>query len=120
VSWSPEIADAQAGIREGGRGYTATLLKPGAETGDAHNPGRGAATSHSCYVVAMDYREAQIDGTLIQRGDRRFMVSPEGLSASPEPGDGFTVDGVSWHIVDVMPVAPGGSVIYWKVQVRGR
>lgn len=120
MTWAPEIADAQAGIREGGRGYTATLLKPGSETGPTHNPTRGAATSHSCFVVAFDYGETQIDGTLVQRGDRRLMVSSEGLSVAPEPGDGFTLDGISWHVVSVMPVSPGGSVIYWKVQIRGK
>lgn len=119
MTWGAEIAEAQAGIREGYRGHTAALIKPGATTGPAHNPTRGASTEQTCYIgeAAISLRER--DGTLIQTQDRRFIISPEGLTSGPATGDSLRVGADTLSIVTVDPVAPGGAVIYWKVIARG-
>lgn len=111
---------ARAGERAGSGGaFTATLYRPGSETGDAHNPTRGSWTSETITVVASDYREREIDGERVQADDRRFLVSTDGISAAPAIGDGLVLGSDGYLVVNVMPVAPGGVPLMWKIQVRG-
>lgn len=119
MTWASEIADAQAAIKDGGRGFSGTISTPGAATGDAHNPTRAADTEETAYLIEQAYRESEIDGERVIRGDRRFMVSTEGVTNAPAVGSGLTVGSDAYKIVNVSPFSPGGEVIYWTVQARG-
>jgi len=50
-----------------------------------------------------DYRAGQIDGTLIQKGDRKVLLIAESGSAAlvPSSGDRITVEGATYFIVSV-------------------
>lgn len=119
MTWAAEIADAQAGIRDGFRKQQAILIKQGGTSGSAHNPTRGAGTEYTCYIGETKISQYERANELVQMTDRRFMVSTEGLTVAPEVSDSLRVGSDTLAIVAVEPFQPGGEVIYWKVRVNG-
>ena len=103
-------------------------------------------TDYETYAIEMQYDIHDIDGTIIQSGDRKFMVSAIDTSGAVIPlfstadkfilgSGGLFYDG-SWapdgsqlpdgqdgripglSIVKVSPFQPGDVVIYYEVQAR--
>ena len=64
------------------------------------------------------FKENQIDGSTIRRGDQHLLIAAEGLEVVPTTAlqviDGEQV----WQVQDVEAVQPGDSVILYKLQVR--
>lgn len=117
INYAALAATAERLIRE--NGTTATLVTPGAATGDAWAPTGGAATETVVRVVFEEYRDAERDGTLVQMGDRKAMVSTQGLSAAPTVRDRLKVGPDLYEVVNVMQAAPAGDALYYTLQVRG-
>jgi hypothetical protein len=97
-------------------GQTATLSKT-ANTSTAYNPTR-TTTTYTCTVAVLDFRNAEIDGTLVKRGDKKVYISTDGLSVAPEVHDTLTIGSEIHAILAVMPISPAGTVVYWEVQAR--
>lgn len=72
----------------------------------------------ACSLVDLDRSQAHIAETLIQRGDRTVYLSTEGLSVTPTLADKMLIGGAEHAIVDVQPLSPGGTVVFWQLQVR--
>ena len=75
-------------------------------------------------VHFQNYRDNQIDGAMIQRGDRMVILSPEqtdgtALSKRPQIGDFIVGEQDTVTVVNARPVMSGTSVVYWQLQVRG-
>ena len=69
-------------------------------------------------AVFTDFKENEIDGTLIVRGDKRVLLAAAALVAGPEHND-ILVDGAEqYHVVELMAVQPGDTAIIYKLQVR--
>jgi len=98
-------------------GQTATLTKPGTPTGPAYNPVAGTPTAYTVTVVNKTIKIENRDGTLVQQGDRLFILSTD-TTATPEMGDTLTADSELYQIVDVTPLQPGATVMLWYVQCR--
>lgn len=104
-------------------GQAATLKQ---STIGAYDPATGTAsetvTSSTGRVVVTDYDIRQVDGTLIQRGDKRILLSViTGVGAkdvSPVPGDKIVVGNVTYTVVDASPLSPGGTVVMHEIQAR--
>lgn len=65
------------------------------------------------------YRDGQIDGTLIQRGDRKIILLGKSLpdSVDPEPGDAITIEGIAWRIVEAGVMRdPSGATFTCQVR----
>ena len=76
-------------------------------------------TDYTAYVLEQGYRLEVIDGTLVQRGDRRFMLALEDETVVPQPGDDqLVVGGQVLAIVNAEPFQPGGVPLYFDVQAR--
>ena len=73
-------------------------------------------TTQTAYGVALDYRTKDIDGTLIQRGDKRLLV--KGSITTPEEGEEVTVNGVDWVIKGVKQISPAGTVVMHEFTLR--
>lgn len=73
---------------------------------------------HPCKLVDLDIDERTIDGTLVMRGDRMVYLSTEGLGITPELSDKVLIGGVEHAIKNVLPLAPGGTVVFWQLQAR--
>ena len=101
------------------KGQPMTLIKrePG-----AYDPTTASGTVsevlHACTGVELDYPAGAIDGTLVIRGDRRVLLSPVGLAASPQTEDSMTIGASHRKIMSARKVAPAGDVVLWELQVR--
>ncbi len=78
----------------------------------------GAAQDETVKVMFLDYREAEIDGQLIQRGDRRAVLAASGLTKEPDAGDFFVGEGDTVRVISVRRVEAAGSGLVYVCQVR--
>lgn len=69
-------------------------------------------------AVEDGYNASEIDGTMVQAGDRRYWVPAEGI-AEPRTIDRLVDGSDSLAIVSCKRVAPGPVVILYEVQCRG-
>jgi hypothetical protein len=101
-------------------GQSATLRQTSTTGGVPWDPGSGTTTTTDTTVTlaVTDYTVAEIDGTLIQAGDRRAYISAEGTVAAPALTDTLIVGGINYSVVAVKPLNPGGTVVMWEVQAR--
>lgn len=75
-------------------------------------------TDFACTLVVIDYENSMIDGTRIQAGDKRVFVSTEGLTIEPTTADKVLVSSTEHSIINVMPLNPGGTVVFHELQTR--
>ena len=54
--------------------------------------------------------------SLIESNDRVVLMGAGG--GEPSPGDIMIINGAQWAVVSVIPIAPGGTPIIYKVQIR--
>lgn len=98
------------------KGRTVTLRSTGAQV---YNPitdtMTGGNTDTSVKAVFTAFKQTEIDGTLIQRGDKKVL-----LAAGIEPkGNDIIVDGgAHYRVVDIMAVQPGDTTILYTLQAR--
>lgn len=100
-----------------GKTTSGTLIKPGVPSGPPYNPVPGVPVEYPVTVVQTEYQLKDIDGTLIQQGDRKFLVSTKN---APEPAkqDTLRVEGIVYQIINIKPLAPGPVTMMWTLQVR--
>lgn len=72
----------------------------------------------ACKLVDLDYEEKNIDGTLIMRGDRMVYLSTAGLTLEPQLSDKVLIGGTEHAIQNVLPLSPGGFIVFWQLQAR--
>lgn len=78
----------------------------------------GASADYACTVVVLDYSAGERDGTLIRVEDRKVLIAVGSLEIEPAPQDQIVLGGVAHPIIDVKPLNPGGTNIYFEAQVR--
>ena len=102
-----------------GKGQAMTLTKrtPGAYS-DTTATATVTTATHACTAAEFDYPRIFIDGTMIQQGDRKVVMSAEGLTVSPEPDDTVTSGSTTKTVISAKPIAPAGIVVAWILQVR--
>jgi hypothetical protein len=126
-------ARAAAALRpksSGGKGQAVAITWPGTPTTDPHTgqliPGTPVVQTGSGIEVA--FKAQDIDGAVVQRGDKRFMLSAlqtSGLplsaptvSATLTETDPATTATTSYQIVDVERIAPAGTAVFYWLQLR--
>ena len=92
------------------RSYAAATYDPVTQTYTA-----GAATDVSVFGVEEKYNTHEVDGTLIQAGDRKFIVAS---STVPALDMKLVYGSVEYPIVAVNPLQPGATTLYYDIQVR--
>jgi hypothetical protein len=83
---------------------TLTRVTPGARTPGSLTAGTNPTTqTRTCEGIIEDYDDGQIDGTLVQDGDRRVLLIAASIQegAIPEPGDQITIEGQTLTVVRV-------------------
>ena len=92
---------------------TAKLTKVTVTNPVATNTTEGGLTekSYSCKGVISDYSETQVDGTLIQRGDRRVVLLGGSLPStiSPDTGDFIEIESGTFTVVQVFRDPAGAT-----------
>ena len=71
----------------------------------------------ACTVALLEFENRQIDGELIQVGDRRALIAPD-ASFEPQAGDSLTVGGELLQVVRNRPTSPAGVVVLHDCVVR--
>lgn len=97
-------------------GQDATL-KITAGSGDAWNPTQ-SETTQTLKVAVMKYNKSQIDGTLVKQGDKKVYISTESATIAPDLQHKIDIESEEHSIVDLTPLSPGGTVVFWEAQVR--
>ena len=70
-----------------------------------------------CVVALLEFDNRQIDGELIQVGDRRALIAPD-VGFEPQAGDSLTVGGELLQVVRNRPTSPAGVVVLHDCVVR--
>lgn len=99
--------------RFGQSGTIRRLVKSGTSYDPVLTP-----ADYACTLVDLDYDERQVDGSLIKRGDRMVYLSTAGFTIRPELSDKVLIGGVEHAIMNVMPLAPSGTTVFFQLQAR--
>lgn len=100
------------------KGLAAALLRAGTPTGPAHDPQPGADVRTGCYLVETGYSLTDRDATLVEQGDKLGLISTELGGYVPEKTDRLEIDGEEYHLVDIKPLAPGGTTLLYEFHAR--
>jgi hypothetical protein len=102
-------------------GQLVLLSRPGA--GGGYDPDAGFVDEGDIQVwsangVEFEYEQREVDGSLIQRGDRLILIAPN-LGTMPQSGDVITLGAYRLEVVESRPLQPAGVVVLHEVQARG-
>lgn len=106
-------------LRYTGKTYTLTRVSAG-----TYNPATGSATLTTIQGTftgkLLAYKDSDIDGALIQRGDRRLLIAAASLAGGvvPQTDDKVSGDGAEMMIVAVQKIEEGAAVVIYACQVR--
>jgi hypothetical protein len=115
--------DVVALLRE--HGYDLTFRRPG--NGGSYNPATGAISGGSnadetARVVFLNYTSRDIDGTLVQRGDRKAVIAAThngtALSKTPQIDDELRGEGDAVRILSVQTIKSGATILGYICQAR--
>jgi len=121
VSGASIAAEVNAALAEVARdvgtgSFQVTLLEPAAQPLNPWDAPAGASTQHLVNAMVSDYPQDMIDGTLIQQGDKRLMLSATG--AIPKVNWRVIANGVDYAIMMVREYQPSGVALYVECQLR--
>jgi len=130
MSGAQIAAEVRAGIEEAaiatGAGIlTATITRVSGADESTYPPTPGTPTAYTTSAIISDYSAMDRNGTQVTARDVKVMlavplVDALGNETVPSNGDTLSLsDGRVLHIVNVMPVQPGGVVLYWQCRARG-
>ncbi|MBA8846260.1 hypothetical protein FHW02_004350 [Ochrobactrum sp. RH1CCR137] len=86
-------------------------------SGDPWNPGT-SDMDYPCTLVALDYDQKDVDGTLIKSTDKKVYVATKGLTIQPTTTDKVIIGGIVSTIVQAKPLNPAGMIVYFELQAR--
>ena len=116
---APDVA-AQTDVLQAftAEGRPCVYSRSAGQTYDASTGGMTAGATNAWAVQALqeEYSAREIDGTVIQRGDAKFMIP--GVSPAPLIDDTLTFAGVVWRIVNVNTLQPQGYPLLHTIQGR--
>ena len=108
----------------GANGRTVTLQNRTTTPVDVNKPWLGttaSGTSVSVTAVILDYDNDQVDGTLVQAGDRRALVADDDIDDFDiSAGTTTLIDGSNTYSIEsVMPIQPATKAVIYTLQLRG-
>lgn len=68
------------------------------------------------FGVALDYNNSEVDGTIVQSGDIRFIL--ENVIVAPVNGDTVPIDSKVHRVMNIKPTSPAGIPVIYEVQLR--
>lgn len=104
-------ADAQS--------VTVVHRTPGALDFDSQSVAAFAESSESTLGLVRQWQLDKIDGQIVQVNDRRVLLDPSSLAATPTGSDELEIDSQRYEIVAVRIFAPEGEVIAYDCHIRG-
>lgn len=111
-----DAALLEVGQAVGAGEYTVTLIAPTTQPVSPWSAPGSAADEYDVRAMVSDYRPSLIDGTLIRREDKRFMVSA--VEHHPNVSWRIRSEGVEYAIINIRRVGPAGVALYYDIQAR--
>jgi len=108
-------ATASRLIAEYGKPITIKRTTAGAYNAITGVTTAGTTATFTPQGIFQTIKSELIDGTLIQRGDKMFIIDN---SFSPLMSDKVTISSQDWDIVNIREVEPAGTALVTFVQVR--
>lgn len=68
--------------------------------------------------VFVNYEQKFIDGTVIQQGDQKVIISAPDSTFKPNVAGHIMRGDEKWNIRNIRPVNPGGTIVIYIAQVR--
>jgi len=100
--------------------YGQSLVISNIVTG-AYDPATGTSsstvTAQTGIGAIFEYENKNIDGVLIQKGDKQVILSPVGITA-PKLNDVINIGGISHTIINVGTISPAGTICLYDLNVR--
>lgn len=112
--YSGLLATANRLISEFGK--SATLIKPGTPTGPDYDPQPGTPVESSITLVEVDWKQMYRSETLVQTGDKFWLVSAEG--SEPTLEDKISLDSIEYQLVNIEPLKPGPTLMMYTCHGR--
>jgi len=85
---------------------TATMTKTGASDADK-----------VVKMAIVEYKQSQIDGEVVQRGDELGLLAASAVTAKPVVND-IVIDSVQYKIINIETIKPGDTALLYKLQLR--
>jgi hypothetical protein len=106
-----------------GKGQAITLSR---QTAGAYNPATGTAavtvTTQTAYGAMFEYGDKNIDGVLIQEGDKQLLLSALNSAGTalvaPQLNDTVTINTVVYTVVRIKPLSPAGTTVLFDCNIR--
>jgi hypothetical protein len=96
--------------------FLVTLQVPSSAPVNPWDAPAGAPNETELPALVSRFPATMIDGTLIQVGDRRVMVSARG--PKPTTADKLVITGETYRIIRVDEAGPSGIALYFVCQAR--
>lgn len=96
---------------------TAGVLRRTTDIGTSYDPTQ-ATTDYLCQLVTLEYDLADTNGTTIRQTDRLIYLSVSGMPDDIAASDTIIAEGQEYSIVNVSPLSPGGTVVFYQIQAR--
>lgn len=110
-----EMADTAAALlAEFGREVTLRRVNPGAYSASSDSFSGGSSVDVPISAVVTEFKLREIDGEIIQRGDKKVLTTSRPLKDDILIDD----DGTQYRILAVNEVRPGPTAILYKAQAR--
>lgn len=111
-------------ITKNGRPVTLQLLSRTPEDaakpwrGPDPDPEEGIAASEDVIGVFTDYKESEIDGVDVRRGDKRLLVAAKASALNLETFDIALDAGTVWRLFNIELLEPGTTRILYTMTAR--
>lgn len=120
--WNAIAAEVDAALKSVGStdaGFTGVLAQTTFSGGDPWDPGSGTPVTveTNVTIVVSEYAKSEIDGTLIQSGDRKVLMTAI-AGVEPKASDVLTISGAAYTVINAMPLDPAGIAVMYEVQAR--
>lgn len=101
-------------------GQAATLRRVTVSGGSAFDPASGTptTTNHAVTLVELEFTRAEVANGLVERGDKKLLLSTAGLTVTPDLSDKIVMGSTVYAIHDIRPLNPGGTVLMYEIQAR--
>lgn len=117
-NYSKIQSTAQRLITKFGRDWVLRRTVKGSYSPSTNTRTTDSTTNYTAKAVKSEYKNYQVDGEVIQRGDFKLLMEAKGLAVVPSVEDEI-IDGTDvYQIINIKEVKPSTVTIYYEIQVR--
>lgn len=119
MSFYSEMADlAKEEIEANGRAVILRRNNEGTYDADTDTFTGTDVTDVNLIALFTEFKQTEIDGRMIVRGDKKVLIAASSLASPPESND-IIIDGTDhYKVIPIDTIRPGDTPIIYKLQVR--